>query len=282
MTGLDGAFRRAGAADWGGVAYERLTPFMTEGERARAASLCPGGSTVLVAAFPYYAGDRPGNLSLYARGADYHKVLRERLNTVCGYLAEKYPGELFLPGSDSSPLPERAAARLAGLGIIGRHGLVILPPYGSWVFLGTVFTTAALPLPERPPAPLCQNCGRCVSACPAGALGPEGVEEGRCLSCLTQKKGALTPEEAAQIAGHPYVWGCDLCQRACPHNSGCACSPLPEFRENLIDRLYPEDLAGLSGRAFRARYGDRAFAWRGPAVLRRNLALQSGLPAPEE
>jgi len=282
VTGLDAAFRRAGAAAWGGVAYERLTAFMTEAARLRAAELCPEGRTVLIAAFPYYAGEGPGNLSLYARGLDYHAVLRERLHTVCSYLSERYPGESFLPGADNSPLPERAAARLAGVGVVGRHGLVILPPYGSWIFLGTIFTGAALPVPERPPAPRCQDCGRCIDACPAGALGPEGVDGARCLSHLTQKKGDLTAEEAAQIARHPYVWGCDLCQRACPHNSNCALSPLPEFREELICRLTAEDLEGLTNRAFQRRYGNRAFAWRGPAVLRRNLALQPDAPPAEE
>lgn len=274
MKALETAFRAAGAAAWGGVSYARLRPAMAPENRERAEALCPGARTVLIAAFPYFAGDRPGNLSLYARGEDYHRVLLRRLTPVCDYLRELYPTESFLAGADSSPLPEREAARLAGLGILGRHGLVIVPPYGSWVFLGTVLTSAALPLEEVDPAPLCESCGRCLSACPAGALGAEGAAEGRCLSHLTQKKGALSPEEGALVAAHPWVWGCDLCQRACPHNAGCARSPLPEFREGLLDTLRLEDVAELTNRTFREKYGDRAFAWRGPGVLRRNLSLQ--------
>ena len=274
MRGLETAFRAAGAAAWGGVSYARLRPAMAPEDRERAEALCPGARMVLIAAFPYFAGDRPGNLSLYARGEDYHRVLLRRLTPVCEYLGELYPAESFLAGADNSPLPEREAARLAGLGILGRHGLVIVPPYGSWVFLGTVLTSAVLPLEEAEPAPLCENCGRCLSACPAGALGAEGAAEGRCLSHLTQKKGALSPEEEALVAAHPWVWGCDLCQRACPHNAGCARSPLPEFREGLLDTLRLEDVAELTNRTFREKYGDRAFAWRGPGVLRRNLSLQ--------
>lgn len=273
MTGLDQAFQEAGAAAWGGVGYEKLLPHMTAQSRAQAEALCPSPKTVLIAAFPYYAGVRPGNLSLYTRGEDYHLSLIRRLNTICSYLREKYPLERFLPGTDSSPLPERDAARLAGLGMGGRHGLVILPPYGSWLFLGTILTGAVVPLPVRPPAPGCENCGKCVMACPAGALSGAAFDPSRCLSHLTQKKGELTAEEAALVREHPYIWGCDLCQRACPHNIGCTLSTLPEFRNDLVDNLWPEDLEGLTNRTFRERYGARAFAWRGPAVLRRNLAL---------
>ena len=132
MTALDQAFRAAGAAAWGGVAYDRLTPEMTREDQEKVRAQCPQPRTVLVAAFPYYAGDRPGNLSLYARGEDYHRALARRLNTVCDFLSRQYPMESFLPAADNSPLPEREAARLAGLGKVGRHGLLILPPYCFW------------------------------------------------------------------------------------------------------------------------------------------------------
>ncbi len=274
MTGLASAFQQAGAAAWGGVPYRCLLPAMDPESQRRAEALCPGAEMVLTAAFPYWAGDRPGNLSLYARGEDYHRSVLRRLEPVCNYLRWKYPEELFLAGADSSPLPEREAARLSGIGIAGRHGLIILPPYGSWIFLGTILTTARLSLPERGPAPACRNCGRCAAACPGGALTESGALAGLCLSHLTQKKGELSPEEAALVAAHPYVWGCDLCQRACPYNAGCALTSLPEFREGLVDQLDAADLDGLTNRSFRARFGERAFAWRGPGVLRRNLELQ--------
>lgn len=274
MTGLDAAFHAAGAAAWGGVAYGALAPHMSPEAQAKVENLCPGARTVLIAAFPYYAGDRPGNLSLYARGEDYHRVLLRRLEPVCAALRLAYPAHRFLPGADNSPLPEREAARLAGVGIVGRHGLLILPPYGSWIFLGSILTTARLPLPRRSAAPFCENCGRCQAACPTGALSENGTAVERCLSHLTQKKGALSPEEERLLALHPCVWGCDLCQRACPHNMRCRLSPLPEFREDLVCRLDLEDLAGVTNRTFRERWGTRAFAWRGQAVLRRNLALQ--------
>ena len=102
---LDKWFAAAGAAAWGGVAFRRLLPFLSTGAREKVETLCPAPETVLVAAFPYYAGERPGNLSLYARGEDYHRVLTRRLNTVCDALRRKYPGESFVPAADNSPLP---------------------------------------------------------------------------------------------------------------------------------------------------------------------------------
>ncbi len=274
VKGLDEAFAAAGAAAWGGLPFSDLAEDMTQAAMERAEALCPGPRTVLAAAFPYYAGAEAGNLSLYARGADYHRVVTRRLNTVCNFLSEKYKTAHFVAGADSSPLPERQAAWRCGIGLRGKNGLVILPPYGSYVFLGTILTDAALALPAPVPSPGCMGCGRCLSACPGGALGEGGVETGRCLSQLTQRKGALTAEQEALVRDHCLIWGCDACQLACPYNAAPALSPLPEFRENLTPALRADDLEGLTNRSFREKYGDRAFAWRGPAPLRRNLELQ--------
>lgn len=271
---LDKLFAAAGAAAWGGAAFRRLLPFLSTDALEKVEAICPRPKTVLAAAFPYYAGERPGNLSLYARGEDYHAVVVRRLNTVCEALAEQYPGESFFPSADNSPLPEREAAWLAGIGLRGASGLLILPPYGTYVFLGTILTGAALELPERSPAPDCPRCGACRAACPAGAMGEGGPDVSRCLSELTQKKGALTGEEEARLKAHPLIWGCDFCQRACPFNAAPALSPLPEFSTDLVDSLENADLEGLTNRTFREKYGGRAFAWRGPGPLRRNLELK--------
>lgn len=271
VTTLNEAFAAAGAAAWGGLPFQELAEDMAEAAVEKAKGLCPAPRTVLVAAFPYYAGERPGNLSLYARGRDYHQVVTARLNTVCDFLREKYESGVFLPAADNSPLPERQAAWRCGVGLRGKNGLVILPPYGTYVFLGTILTDVELDLPPRAPSPGCVGCGKCLDACPGGALGEGGVEVSRCLSELTQKKGELTGEEARLLKAHRLIWGCDCCQRSCPYNAHPALSPLPEFREGLVDRLDRADLEGLTNRAFREKYGDRAFAWRGPAPLRRNL-----------
>ena len=271
MTTLNEAFAAAGAAAWGGLPFSELAEDMTPAAIAKAEGLCPNPRNVLVAAFPYYAGERPGNLSLYARGRDYHQVITGRLNTICDILRENYKNGVFLPAADNSPLPERQAAWRCGIGLRGKNGLVILPPYGSYVFLGTILTDVALDLPSRTPSPNCVGCGKCLIACPGGALGEAGVDLDRCLSELTQRKGELTAEQGALLKNHSLIWGCDTCQRVCPYNAAPALSPLPEFREGLVDALEGADLEGLTNRTFREKYGDRAFAWRGPAPLRRNL-----------
>ena len=247
-------------------------------------TLCPGAQTVLVGAFPYYAGQAPGNLSLYCRGEDYHLVLGRRLEQVCAGLRARHPSHTFVAGADNSPVPELAAAELAGVGCRGRHGLRIVPPYGSYVFLGTILTDLVLPSTGPSAETLCPpHCRACQAACPTGALTEQGCEVTRCLSDLTQRKGPLPPEAAEQVRRSPTVWGCDLCQKACPHNQAAALTPLPEFREDLLCSLTLAELEPLSNKAFRRQYARRAFSWRGIGPLRRNLALkEEAAPAEEE
>ena len=273
-------WKAAGAAAWGAAACSGLPPFLGEAVWAELApqleALCPGAKTILVGAFPYYAGDTPGNLSLYCRGEAYHLVLGRRLQTVVDALAQQHPDHRFLPGADNNPVPELAAAELAGVGWRGRHGLRIVPPYGSYVFLGTILTDLDVSQTGPSPGTLCgAHCRACQKACPTGALTDTGCDLSKCLSELTQKKGDLPPEVAAQITHSPTVWGCDLCQRACPHNQNAVLTPLPEFREDLLPSLTLEDLDGLSNKAFRRQYAARAFSWRGIAPLKRNLAWQA-------
>lgn len=269
---LEAAFARTGAAAWGAVETARLPLSPAAAERMEA--LCPSPRTVFVAAWPYFTGETAGNLSVYARGRDYHKVLRERLEALCRTLREAWPGRTFVPGVDASPVPEREAAWRSGLGIRGKNGLFILPPYGSYVFLSTILTDLPCPVPPGEEAPECVSCGACEAACPGGALQEGGFDPERCLSALTQKRGELTRGEAALLESHPYIWGCDVCQTVCPYNRTAKVAPLPEFLEGYRASLTEEELEGLSGRAFRERFGSYAFAWRGAAVLRRNLSLK--------
>ena len=272
---LDALFSGTGAAAWGQTDYAALLPHMDAAARERADALCPGAGTVLGAAFPYVAPSRPGYLSRYARGRDYHLVLGGALEAVCGKLAEAFPQNRFVPGADNSPLPEREAAWAAGLGLRGRNGLVILPPWGSWVFLGTVLTDLPFDGPAAAPSPGCGNCGRCAAACPGGALREERFDPEKCLSHLTQKKGELSSEQAALLSAHPLAWGCDRCQEVCPYNAAPEATELSPFLEDLVENITPAMVEGATNRSFRAQWGERAFAWRGPAVLRRNLALQN-------
>ena len=270
---MDKLWKAAGAAAWGAVSFGGLLPYLSKEAEEKIKTLCPNPGGVMVAAFPYYAGRSPGNLPLYCRGQDYHQVLLQRLGDVCKKLEEEYPEHQFYPGADNSPIPEQTAAILAGLGERGRHNLLIIPPYGSYLFLGTILTDLPIQTTKREITPICRHCGLCQKACPTAAL-EKGFTPSRCLSFISQKKGELSTEEVSFVEKSPSIWGCDICQNVCPLNREAALSPLAEFRDNLICNLAEEDVASLTNRQFKERFADRAFAWRGPAPLRRNFKIK--------
>jgi len=222
--------------------------------------------TVIAAVFPYllpeeyYAGR---NVSRYAVVRDYHEVCGARLESACALLRAAFPGEEFQWHCDSTALPEIDLAEKAGLGVRGKHGLLITEEYGSWVFLGGIVTAAKLSMLNAECIMLnCTGCNACIDACPTGALSQDGFARGKCLSRITQRKGALPSEEQGLMRRAGTAWGCDLCQEACLHNLGAKIEPLPEFLESPI-ACVTEDTP-LAG---------RAYAWRGEGVIRRNIRV---------
>ena len=232
--------------------------------------------TVIAALFPYRFPDPveggQSNLSRYARVPDYHTAAGPVLAQAAERLAAVFPGERFLPFIDNSPRPEVRAAALAGLGVVGAHGLLIHPVYGSWVFIGAIVTGLALgpsAVPEEPPS--CPRCGKCAAACPGGCLsrtsGGAGGGRETCLSALSQKKGELTGEEARLLREYGVAWGCDACQEACPLNRNVRIDPHSCFGGRYEPRLTPASLEKLEG---------KAYGWRGKKVPLRNLSLIDG------
>jgi len=275
MESLLGLMKNCGAADAGAVSLSALAPRMSAAALRRAEYELPGVGSLLVGVFPYFTDFLPGDIALYARGLDYHTVLRNRLTAAATQMSRDNPGKAFKVYVDTSPYPEVPAALLAGLGELGRHGLLITPRHGSLVFVGVIATTVAFH--SKAQLRFCHSCGRCVRACPVGALTENGLERERCLSELTQLRGALTAAQEAAIARNGMVWGCDVCQKACPKNRDLPVTQLPELRNDLIRRFPPED-AALTQRAFKEKYADRAFSWRGVGPLRRNVRIL-GLPS---
>ncbi|MBQ4578660.1 MAG: epoxyqueuosine reductase [Clostridia bacterium] len=266
---MEKLLQQAGACAVGCVAVDILRPRMSDDGWARANRVTPGLKRLICAAFPYGPAECiPGALSLYARGADYHQVLRERLAPVAEELARRHPGCRFDFYADVSPFPEVYAAALAGLGKLGQNGLLITENAGSFVFLGFLATDAHLPVTGGEIVP-CTGCGACKKACPGGALG-QTVDQSRCLSALTQQRGQLTEAQAALVKQGGMLWGCDRCQLVCPENRNRRVPPLPEFAP-LPDPT-EEDLQ-LSDRAFRRQFAGRAFTWRGVQPLRRNSEI---------
>lgn len=160
-----------------------------------------------------------GRVARYARGPDYHDIMKRRLGRLQRELERANPGATGRRTCDIEPAMERELAVRAGLGRIGKHTLLISPALGSWTLIATLITTAELaptgpgPEPEDP----CQSCTRCIDACPTRAIDPWSVDARRCISALTlEDRGNLDPALASLMGD--WIGGCDICQEVCPHN----------------------------------------------------------------
>jgi epoxyqueuosine reductase QueG len=223
----------------------------------------------VVALFPYYVAQEDGNLSLYARSVDYHIVAEEKLRVLAKLLEED--GANFAEVHvDKGKHDDRRAAYEAGLGFYGMNGMLICREYGSYFFIGQILHDLDIEADETLTEE-CLMCGRCERECPGNALRSGKVEEEKCLSYITQKRGELTQDDVRLMKKHGTCWGCDVCQRVCPHNRGLKTTAIPEFLDSRIAKLKAEDIEGLSNKEFKKRYGGYAFSWRGKSVLLRNL-----------
>jgi epoxyqueuosine reductase len=225
------------------------------------------GCAVIIAV-PYVVKDSiEGNISEYAKSRDYHLFFSLLFNSVLPVLREEFPQYKFEGFTDHSPIDEINAAALAGLGIIGSNGLLITEKYSSFVFVGEIVTDAPIECKAHE-IKLCEDCGLCRNACPTGC------DKTGCLSAVTQKKGELTKDEAALILQHKSAWGCDLCQKACPHTqkaikNGTVYSDIPFFNNERTPYLTYDLIENMPDELFK----QRAYAWRGKATILRNLKL---------
>ncbi|MBA4028067.1 MAG: tRNA epoxyqueuosine(34) reductase QueG [Planctomyces sp.] len=175
-----------------------------------------------------------GRVARYARGRDYHRVVKRRLHAIADRLRAEAGGAEFRSFCDIEPVLEREHAARAGLGWVGKNTMLIHPRLGSYFVLGGFLTTMDLgparclwrgqggatergqpgPVPDH-----CGTCTRCIDACPTAAITPRGVDAGRCVSYLTiEHRGRIEPALHAGIGA--WLFGCDVCQEVCPHNGG--------------------------------------------------------------
>jgi epoxyqueuosine reductase len=254
-------------------------------KRARPAELVPGTLSVLTARMDYLPAhtphdwraqelarlDRPQEavVSLYARGRDYHKVLRQRLDKLAQRIqtfldavheesqatksqakgshreeshVEPTPPFAYRVFTDSAPVLEAELAVRAGVGWRGKHTLVLHREAGSMFFLGEIFVNVALPV-SQPTSSHCGECRACLDVCPTQAIVAEGVVDARrCISYLTIEHAGSIPQALRPLMGN-RVYGCDDCQLVCPWNKFAQRSPLPDF----VPRAHWQapDLAGL-------------------------------------
>lgn len=268
-------------ADLGGTIGEDPICPLASGqgtERFEPQLLLPGCQSIVVFLFPYYVDDRSAsNLSMYCRCIDYHLVVPSYLERIAAFLQECYPHGTCRPVVDTSPLSDRWLAYKAGLGFFGDNGCLINEKYGSYCFIGSLLTTipfAADTASEKQ----CLHCGRCAAACPGHCLDKETYEYASCKSYLTQKKGDLTDEEIQVIQKTPFIFGCDECQRLCPHNQDIEETPIAEFRRDRLPHIAAADIATLTNKEFKQDYGNRAFSWRGKKLLLRNMDYIAAAP----
>jgi epoxyqueuosine reductase len=277
---MRGAISRGDVATWSyDDAYARAA--------SDPATLLPGACSVVCIAVPY-ATPVPrerrgrGRVSAYAWSADYHRRMQALLRAIAARIddlasARCQPGDgpVTRVVCDTAPLAERAFAARAGLGWIGKHTSLIVKGLGSAVFLGEIVTTLELE-PDPPLRTSCGTCTRCVDVCPTGALrGDATMDATRCISDLTQRRDAI-PRALRPLVGM-WVWGCDLCNDACPPSMRAGRAGDVAF-EPLDDELAAPDLHALlrlRGAVF-AEVRQTAMGWRGAAVLRRNAAVALG------
>jgi epoxyqueuosine reductase len=212
-----------------------------------------------------------GRVSNYVGSGDYHHRVKKLLRDVADRIDSEAGESVTAIACDTKPIAERAFAARAGLGWIGKHTNLISPVSGSFVFLGEIVTTLDLP-PDPPLRKSCGSCTRCIPACPTGALrGDYTIDATRCIADLTQRTDAI-PRAMRPLIG-TWVWGCDLCQLACPPNS-VVVSSSKASKETPTPELVR--LLRLRSGEFKKKYARSAMGWRGGAILRRNAAVALG------
>lgn len=213
-------------------------------KRARPAELVPGTVSVITARMDYLPRDtppdwvehewarqqRPGEaiVSVYARGRDYHKVLRARLQQLSDRIAQAVGPFGHRVFTDSAPVLEVELASRSGIGWRGKHTLTLHREAGSMFFLGEIYVDIELP-PSEPVTDHCGSCSACIDVCPTQAIvGPQRVDARRCISYLTIEHAGPIPEALRAPMGN-RIYGCDDCQLVCPWNKFAQRATLPDF-----------------------------------------------------
>jgi epoxyqueuosine reductase len=256
-------------------------------KRSRPAELLPGTLRVISARMDYWPattrgpdevlGDASlGYVSRYALGRDYHRLMRKALQQLADYLATLLGPHGHRVYADSAPVLEKALARNAGLGWIGKHTNLIARDAGSYFFLGEIYTDLELPLDE-PASAHCGSCTACIPACPTGAIvAPWQLDARRCISYLTIELQGSIPEELRGAIGN-RIYGCDDCQLVCPWNRYARAAAHPDFKvRHGLDEPRLVDLFAWSEQEFGTRMRGSAIRRLGHQRWLRNIAVALG------
>jgi epoxyqueuosine reductase len=217
-----------------------------------------------------------GVISAYARRRDYHDVLKGRLKLLAAFLLSRAGGGDAKVFVDTAPVMEKPLAQAAGIGWQGKHSNLVSREFGSWLFLGAVFTDIALP-PDAPQTDHCGACRKCLDACPTNAFfAPYQLDARRCIAYLTiEHKGAIPREFRSAIGNR--IFGCDDCLAVCPWNKFAHAARDAKLiaRKELLN-LRLAELATLNDAAFRALFAGTPVKRLGSARFLRNVAIAIG------
>jgi epoxyqueuosine reductase len=261
--------------------------------RSRPQELAPGTIRVVSARMDYWPegarepnavlGDPgAGYISRYALGRDYHKVLRGALARLAETLARDFGPFGHRVCVDSAPVLEKALARNAGLGWIGKHTNLIARDAGSWFFLGEILTDLPLP-PDEPASAHCGTCTACIAACPTQAIvAPYRLDARRCIAYLTIEHHSAIPVELRAAIGN-RIYGCDDCQLVCPWNKFAHAASHPDFKvRHGLDAARLTELFAWTEAQFEERMRGSAIYRIGYEKWSRNIAVALGnAPASE-
>ena len=255
--------------------------------RSRPQQLAPGTVRVVSARMDYWpAGARDaeevladpaaGYVSRYAVGRDYHKILRRALATLAQHLQARIGSFGYRVCVDSAPVLEKALARNAGLGWIGKHTNLIARDAGSYFFLGEILTDLALPV-DAPASAHCGTCEACIPACPTGAIvAPYQLDARRCISYLTIEHHSAIPVELRPAIGN-RIFGCDDCQLVCPWNKFARAAAHPDFKvRHNLDGTALTELFRWTAEEFEERTRGSAIHRLGYERWSRNIAVALG------
>jgi epoxyqueuosine reductase len=270
---------------WLDAGYAGTMSYLARGraDRLDPQRLLPGARSVVAVALSHGDGreDDPSGSpgARYARGRDYHEVMRPRLERLAGFLREAAgDGTATRVAVDTSAVLERDLAARAGLGWMGKNTNLLSPGLGSYFLIGIVLTTAVLE-PDAPVADRCGTCTACLEACPTRAfVAPYILDARRCISYLTIEHRGEIPEDL-RGALHGWVFGCDVCQEVCPWNRKASAPRDPDLAPagSFGD---VNDLLDLDDAGFRERFGGSAIRRTKRSGLQRNAALVLRAPRP--
>ncbi len=211
-----------------------------------------------------------GKITPNSWGLDYHYVLQDKLNRLAKGIEELTENFEYKGMVDTGALVDTAVAKRAGIGFIGKNGLVISKEFGSYMYLGELITNLEID-PDQEVDYGCSDCTRCLEACPTSCLIGDGTMNARrCLSFQTQDKGMMDMEFRKKIK--TVIYGCDICQICCPYNRGIDNPLASEIDPELA---HPEliPFLELTNKSFKEQFGMIAGSWRGKNILQRNAII---------